>query len=161
MTNFSIWLIPIYCTFSCLLYNIYNSYNKVVNELLIHLFPESDIPLYTQLIDEIKLGIAKQELAPGEPLPSVRTMAGDLGINMHTVNKAYQRLKEEGILLIHRQKGVVINPDLPKADQPFLTSLEQNLTRLMADGYLRQLNKNDILSMIDRIYDNLESKGEK
>ena len=49
-------------------------------------------------------------LRPQEGLPSVRSLAGDLGINLHTVNKTYQLLKQEGFIQIHRQKGAVVQP---------------------------------------------------
>lgn len=72
---------------------------------------ESKDAIYTQIIQQIVIGIAKKELQPNDPLPSVRAMASDIGINLHTVNKAYQHLKQEGYILIHRQKGVVVHPE--------------------------------------------------
>jgi len=85
---------------------------------------ESEEPIYTQLKYQIIAGIAKKELSPGEALPSVRSLAADLSINLHTVNKAYQQLKQEGFILIHRQKGVVVNPDgVPKANEAYWSEL--------------------------------------
>lgn len=77
--------------------------------MLIEINFESDIPIYTQLRNEILRGIASGKLAEGEILPSVRQLASDIGINMHTVNKAYNILKQEGFLTIDRRKGAVIN----------------------------------------------------
>ena len=74
---------------------------------------ESETPIYEQLKNQIIIGIAKKQFQPGERLPSVRALASDIGINLHTVNKAYQQLKQDGFLLIHRQRGVVINPEGP------------------------------------------------
>lgn len=73
--------------------------------MFIRIQPESQTPIYTQLIYQIKRGILKKELLPGEGLPSVRSLAGDIGINMHTVNKAYKLLVEEGVLV--QQKKVL------------------------------------------------------
>src|SRR5699024_5946312 len=106
----------------CLLYTIYNSYithakKEVVSSchggecMLITLDLESEVPIYLQLRNKIIEGIASQSFQPGDTLPSVRQMASDLRVNMHTVNKSYQLLKQDGFLLIHRQKGVVIHPD--------------------------------------------------
>ncbi len=128
--------------------------------MLIKLFPESNVPLYTQLIDEIKLGIAKKDLLPGESLPSVRAMAGDLGINMHTVNKAYQRLKEEGLLIIHRQKGVMVSLNMPPADEAYFGLLEENLTRLIADAMIHEIDKNTAIELTERIYNKIKGKEE-
>src|SRR5699024_549862 len=81
--------------------------------MLVNLDFESDVPIYEQLKNEIIIGIAKKQLIPGERLLSVRALASDIGINFHTVNKAYQQLKQDGFLQIHRQRGVVIHPDGP------------------------------------------------
>ena len=67
--------------------------------MIIELQPYSDKPIYEQLILEIKRGIITGELQPGEALPSVRTLAADIGINMHTVNKVYKHLQNEKVLV--------------------------------------------------------------
>ena len=56
----------------------------------------SDEAIYIQLRNQIILGIATSQLQEGDPLPSVRQMADCIGINMHTVNKAYSVLRQEG-----------------------------------------------------------------
>ena len=65
-------------------------------------------PLYRQIRDEIVRGIAQGELAPGDALPSVRNLAGDLGINLHTVNKAYALLRDEGFVLMRGRQGAYV-----------------------------------------------------
>lgn len=118
---------------------------------------EANIPIYEQLKNEIIVGIAKSELLPGERLPSVRAMASDIGINLHTVNKAYQQLRQEGFLLIHRQRGVVVNPDgAPKADERYKKYMRETLRPLIADSICRQLDKKEFSEMIKSIYMELE-----
>lgn len=73
---------------------------------------ESEIPIYQQLKNKIILGITKGDLYPGDSLPSVRQMASDLGVNLHTIRKAYNQLKTEGFLNISRCKGAVIAPPM-------------------------------------------------
>lgn len=88
---------------------------------------QSDEPIYTQICNQIIEGMAKRELLPGDKLPSVRSLGADIGINFHTVNKAYQILKQEGFIQIHRQKGVVIHPDgVAKADELFLLNYKRS-----------------------------------
>ena len=58
----------------------------------------AETPIYTQLRDQIIIGIAGKTLAPGEALPSVRRMAADIGVNVNTVGKAYNILKDEGYI---------------------------------------------------------------
>ena len=128
--------------------------------MLIQLDFESDIPIYEQLKDEIVIGIAKKELLPGERLPSVRALASDIGINLHTVNKAYQQLKQEGFLLIHRQRGVVIHPDgAPKADELYQKKLHATLRPIIAESLCRDMSKEEYLLLIKSIYNELQHGG--
>ena len=75
---------------------------------------QSDEALYTQLMNQIIMGIATSRLQEGDPLPSVRQLADTIGINMHTVNKAYSLLRQEGFVSIDRRKGAVICLDVDK-----------------------------------------------
>lgn len=69
-------------------------------------------PIYRQICDQIVAGIALGELVPGMQLPSVRSLAADLGINLHTVNKAYAVLRDEGYLRMKGRAGAFIaEPD--------------------------------------------------
>ncbi|WP_047981078.1 GntR family transcriptional regulator [Ornithinibacillus contaminans] len=121
--------------------------------MLINLDFESKEPIYQQLVDRIIEGIAKKELKPGEGLPSVRSLASDIGINLHTVNKAYQLLKQDEFILIHRQKGVVINPDgIPKADDMYIDQLRRNLKPLIAESICREVTEDDFLKICSEIY---------
>ena len=74
----------------------------------------SDEALYIQLRNQIILGIATSRLQEGDTLPSVRQMAETIGINMHTVNKAYSVLRQEGLLCIDRRRGAVIRINADK-----------------------------------------------
>src|SRR5690625_4477142 len=128
-----------------------------VTVMLIQLDFESEVPIYEQLKNEIIIGIAKKQLLPGERLPSVRTLASDIGINLHTVNKAYQQLKQEGYLLIHRQRGVVVNPDgVVKADEVFTAHLTAALRPQIADALCRGISPKQFISIINKIYEDLQ-----
>ena len=72
----------------------------------------SDKSIYIQITEEITKAIAKGELKINESLPSVRSMAESIGVNLHTVNKAYNQLKDDGFLNIDRRKGAIV-ADLP------------------------------------------------
>ncbi|WP_026908250.1 GntR family transcriptional regulator [Paucisalibacillus globulus] len=121
--------------------------------MFINLDFESDEPIYLQLVHQIIEGIARRDLRPGEALPSVRSLASDIGINLHTVNKAYQHLKQDGFILIHRQKGVVINPDgVPKADASHKSQLEKNLRPLIAESICRDISEEEFLMLCKSLY---------
>src|SRR5690625_1573511 len=124
--------------------------------MFIELNFKSDVPIYEQLKNEIIIGIAKKKLSPGERLPSVRQLASDIGINLHTVNKAYKQLEEEGLLLIHRQRGVIVHPDgAPKADDDFIKLLKETLLPMIANAKNRGVTETEFLTIIKNLYDEL------
>ena len=69
---------------------------------------ESEEAIYIQLRNQIIMGIATDRIREGDSLPSVRQLAENIGINMHTVNKAYAVLKQEGYIKLDRRRGAVI-----------------------------------------------------
>ena len=74
----------------------------------------SEEALYMQLRNQIVIGIATSQLLAGESLPSVRQLADTIGIDMHTVNKAYALLRQEGYVKLDRRRGAVIAVDCNK-----------------------------------------------
>ncbi|EKJ8906960.1 GntR family transcriptional regulator [Listeria innocua] len=121
---------------------------------------QSDEPIYTQICNQIIEGMAKRELLPGDKLPSVRSLGADIGINFHTVNKAYQILKQEGFIQIHRQKGVVIHPDgVAKADQLFFTKLQTKLRPLIAESIVRSVSEEEWLEISKAIFNEMKGRG--
>ena len=74
----------------------------------------SDEAFYVQLCNQIIIGIATSRLREGDALPSVRQLADEIGINMHTVNKAYSLLKQEGYIRLDRRYGAVVDIDADK-----------------------------------------------
>lgn len=115
---------------------------------------EADIPIYEQLKQEIIAGIAKKELFPGEKLPSVRALAADIGVNLHTVNKAYHQLRDDGYIIIHRQRGVVVHPDgIAKADDAYMKQLKKSLHPLIAASICRDISSEQFQEICAQIYD--------
>lgn len=68
----------------------------------------SDEPIYRQIRTQIVHAVATGELNPGDALPSVRSLASDLGVNMHTVNKAYAVLRDEGYVRMRGRSGAYV-----------------------------------------------------
>ena len=66
--------------------------------MLIVVDPHSGVPVYRQLMDQIKFHIASGLLVPGEELPSTRALSSELGVNPMTISKAYSFLEREGVL---------------------------------------------------------------
>lgn len=129
--------------------------------MYINLDFEATEPIYTQLKNQIIAGIAKKEIVPGEGLPSVRSMAADIGINLHTVNKAYQQLKQEGFILIHRQKGVVVNPDgVAIADEAYFSKLKNTLHPIVAESICRDVSEDEFVKICRGVFQDF-SEGER
>ena len=76
--------------------------------MILRIDQASPDPVYLQIRDQIVAAIARGELLPADRLPSVRALASDLGINLHTVNKAYAVLRDEGYLLMRGRSGAVV-----------------------------------------------------
>jgi GntR family transcriptional regulator len=66
-------------------------------------------PIYQQIVDGIKALIARGQLREGTALPSVRQVAGDLGVNLNTIAIAYRQLQDEGFLTVRHGSGAVIS----------------------------------------------------
>lgn len=118
--------------------------------MIIRIEPESEIPIYIQLTNQIIEGIAKGELKPGESLPSVRTFAADLGVNMHTVNKSYHELEKKGIIEIVPKSGAVIKSH-PRVDQNTYDRLYERLKPQIAEGLVLGLTGEELVELVGKI----------
>ena len=119
--------------------------------MIIEIDFNSDEAIYVQLCNQIIMGIATDQLKDGETLPSVRKLADTIGINMHTVNKAYSVLKQEGFLTIDRRKGAVISIDADKMRA--LEEMKQELLVVLARGCCRNVSREEVHALIDEIFD--------
>lgn len=118
--------------------------------MIIEIDFNSDEALYLQLRNQIIMGIATARFREGDSLPSVRQMADSIGINMHTVNKAYTVLKQEGYVKVDRRRGAVIAVDVDKART--LAELKQGLQVILAKGSSKNISKEEIHELIEEIY---------
>ena len=135
-----------------MLYCMYNKMRKKkVIELLIEVDFNSDEALYVQLQNQIIVGIAMNAIREGDTLPSVRRLAETIGINMHTVNKAYSILKQEGFIQLDKRRGAVIALDADKA-RAFL-EMEAQLKILLAKGCCKNISREEVHALVDEIFD--------
>ncbi|HIS31514.1 MAG TPA: GntR family transcriptional regulator [Candidatus Limivivens intestinipullorum] len=111
---------------------------------------QSDEALYMQLRNQIILGIATSVIQEGDALPSVRQLADDIGINMHTVNKAYALLRQEGILTIDRRKGAIIALDRDKMQA--MQEMKSQLKVVLAKACCKNISCQEVHDMVDEIY---------
>ena len=119
--------------------------------MLIEIDFNSDEAIYMQLTNQIIMGIATSRLREGDPLPSVRQLADTIGINMHTVNKAYSVLRQEGFVTIDRRRGAVVNIDVDKIKAH--QEMKANLTVLLARGCCKNITREEVHQLIDEIFE--------
>lgn len=111
----------------------------------------SDEAIYVQLRNQIVVGIATAQLSVGDSLPSVRQLADLIGINMHTVNKAYSVLKQEGFIKLDRRKGAVVAIDYDKCIAS--EQLSRMLRVLLAEAMCRRISREEVHDMVDDVFD--------
>lgn len=119
--------------------------------MLIEIDFNSDEAIYVQLQKQIIMGIAMNLIREGDSLPSVRQLADTVGINMHTVNKAYAILKQEGFIQLDRRRGAVIAIDMDKARA--LLEMREQLQVLLARGRCKNISKEEVHALVDEIYE--------
>lgn len=112
---------------------------------------QSDEAIYTQLMNQIIMGIATSRLQEGDTLPSVRQLAETIGINMHTVNKAYSLLRQEGFITIDRRRGAIISVDEDKLAA--LKEMKESLMVILARGCCKNVAREEVHALIDEILD--------
>ena len=111
----------------------------------------SDEAIYIQLRNQIIMGIATEMIHEGDTLPSVRQMADHIGINMHTVNKAYSVLRQEGYVKLDRRRGAVVSLDADKIEA--METLRSNLNVVLACGICKNITREEVHQLVDEIYD--------
>lgn len=119
--------------------------------MLIEIDFNSDEAIYMQLRNQIILGIATSQFQEGDMLPSVRQLADTIGINMHTVNKAYTVLKQEGYVKVDRRRGAVIAIDIDRMRA--LEEVRGELQVTLAKASCRNISREEVHALIDEIYE--------
>lgn len=126
--------------------------------MLLDLDFNSEVPIYTQIREQIIKSIASGDLKINESLPSVRNMASEIGVNLHTVNKAYNLLKDEGYINIDRRKGAVVNSLPLDKNETNDKNIKSNLDLLVAQSYLLGISREEFLEYSIKLFDKYEVK---
>ena len=114
----------------------------------------SDEAIYIQLCNQIIMGIATSVIHEGDSLPSVRRLADTIGVNMHTVNKAYSVLKREGYISLDKRRGAVISLDIDKLEE--LQVMKRQVQIVLARGCCKNISRQEVHELVDEIFDDYE-----
>ncbi|MFC5604376.1 GntR family transcriptional regulator [Sporosarcina koreensis] len=120
--------------------------------MFIQIEPTSEVPIYTQLANQLIELVATGTLKPNEALPSVRSLAADLGVNMHTVNKAYHELEKKNIIEIIPKSGAIINSISANGPNDMQMDLIKFYMKpLIAESIVYGMDEEQILSITSSI----------
>lgn len=111
---------------------------------------ESDTAIYMQLKNEIIRLIAEGKLINGDSLPSVRSLAEDIGINLHTVNKAYNLLKVDGYIQLDRRKGAIVS--VSKWDEEMMGNLREQINIIINQCICKGIEEEEIIKIVKDSY---------
>lgn len=111
---------------------------------------KSDLPIYEQIRRGIIIGLAGGDIKAGDKLPSVREMAENIGINLHTVNKAYKLLEADGVLTMDRRYGSLISENQNPMSAYDFGKIESELDLLIAIAKLKGLSREDFIKNISK-----------
>lgn len=124
--------------------------------MMIEIDFNSDEALYIQLRNQIIMGIAKDVLKDGESLPSVRQMANMLGVNMHTVNKAYALLRQDGYVKLDRRNGAVVSVSLENRSY-HMESIHSDMQMIVAQAICKEISLAEMQELVQQMYDAFEA----
>ena len=110
----------------------------------------SDEAIYMQITNQIIMGIAKRQICDGDQMPSIRNMADEIGINMHTVNKAYTVLRQAGYVKLDRRRGAIVSVDVDKIEA--IEEIRRELSVTLAKAGCMHISKEEIHELVDEIY---------
>jgi GntR family transcriptional regulator len=117
--------------------------------------PDAATPVYEQIAGQIRDRIAAGELQPGDPLPSVRTLASDLGVNLNTVARAYRLLEEQGFLRIRDRSGAEVAAPAAIPD----AAARERLAAELRDVVVRMRQAGVTVSELHRLLDASAGSG--
>lgn len=113
----------------------------------------SDQPIYEQIRRGIIKTLSQNDLEFGETLPSVRQLASDIGVNLHTVNKAYKMLEEDGIIVMDRRFGSKIVDKTKDISEIQKRKVKEELDFIIALAKVKNIEKSDLDRLIGNIWE--------
>mgnify|MGYP000797224803 CR=1 FL=1 len=115
---------------------------------------ESSLPIYEQIVSAVKNSILNHELAPGDMLPSIRSLAKSLGISVITTKRAYEELEKQGLIYSEQGKGFFVsrfNPNILLEEQ--LKTLEDHLADVVLEAKTLNLSVGELTDMVRLLWD--------
>jgi GntR family transcriptional regulator len=118
-------------------------------------------PVYQQIADEIRRCVSVGILKPGDPVPAVRKLAGELKINANTVQQAYRTLEREGDVYVKRGLGTFVSPRARDAGPGRSATIARQIaSRMLREGFRHGLLASDLIAALQEIAPGKRGKAE-
>src|SRR5881275_2286182 len=126
----------------------------------IHISAHDGVPIYLQIVNQVKYLVASGRLAPGEELPPIRTLAEQLLVNPNTVARAYRELEAAGIVTKRRTAGTYVSDaGSPLARQERLRILTERIEALLAEARQLGVRTDDVIDLLRQRDEFLQPEG--
>lgn len=123
---------------------------------MVQLDYKGNVPIYEQIIEQVKLHVMREHLRPGDSIPSVRKLALDLKITPGTVAKAYQELERQGVIETIRGKGTFISQEpVLKEDEAKLSGIRKQLGSQLMELRMMGYDRKQIVELVKEIYEEM------
>ena len=123
-------------------------------EISVDIDKRSGVPIYVQLAEQIRLLIRRGRLSEGDAMPTVRSLAVELGVNANTVARVYRDLQHEGLLRLQRGIGTFVSraSEEPPLDEKDYQSIHRQATKLVADCRRLGLTAPELCQLIETLW---------
>ena len=128
----------------------------------LHISTKDGVPIYVQIVNQVKYLVAAGRLAPGEEVPPIRVLAEQLVVNPNTVAKAYHELEREGLVTKRHGSGTYISDNgSPLARRERMKILSQRIDALLAEARHLDVPLKEVIDLVRDRHDNLQPKEGK
>ena len=109
----------------------------------------SDMPIYTQLISQIKFAIVSGELPPGERMSTVRDLASEAGVNPNTMQRAFQELEREGLVFSQRSSGRFVTEDVSIIEKAKMALAQEHISKFITSMERLGYDRAEIIALLE------------
>jgi GntR family transcriptional regulator len=128
----------------------------------LHISPNDGVPIYLQIVNQVKYLVASGRLTPGEELPPIRVLAEQLTINPNTVARAYRELEQEGIVVKRRTAGTYVSDaGSPLARRERLKILTERIDALLAEAHQMNIDIEQVIALLRQRDESLHPHAEE
>lgn len=122
----------------------------------IHIAPREGVPIYLQIVRQVKYLVASGRLGPGEELPPIRSLAEQLLVNPNTIARAYLELEREGLIVKRHGSGTYVSEEgSPLARRERLKILAQRADALLAEARHLDIDLRDLIKLVEQRHEML------